>query len=205
MHIHTMVSSICSSITPEELVEKALEIGLDAVCVTEHGAIEGARVARETGKKYNFPIFEGIEVQSREGHLLLFGFTEKIEGVLPAREILDMVEDAGGIVIPAHPYRSPFGWYSGAVQQALEETEFVKMFRVIEMFNGLSLPEENRAAEEFCRKTGIFGIGGSDAHWLGNVGCCTTIFDTEIEDEKHLVEALKKGKYSAKINSNYNR
>jgi len=205
MHVHTMVSSVCSSIAPEDLVKTAMEIGLDGICVTEHGAIEGAMVAKEIGRKYDFPIFTGMEVQSREGHLLLFGYMEKIEGVLPAHEIIDMVEAVGGIVIPAHPYRVPFGWYSGAVEQALEESEFVKMFRVIEMYNGLSLPEENRTAEEFCKKTGIYGIGGSDAHWIGDVGCCTTIFEAEIADEKQLMEELKKGTYSAKINDNYTR
>ncbi|MEW5946181.1 MAG: PHP domain-containing protein, partial [bacterium] len=89
MHVHTMVSSLCSVIDPDELVRYALESGLDALCVTEHETLEGARVVKEIGRRHGFRVFEGYEAVAREGHVLVFGCGEEIRGVVPAERIVE--------------------------------------------------------------------------------------------------------------------
>lgn len=206
LHIHTMVSSLCSRIDPEELVRKARDIGLDAIAVTEHGELEGARVVKEIAAAQGFTVFEGMEALSREGHLLVFGYPHKLAETLPAREVVARVSAAGGIVIPAHPYRSPFGWYTSELKDPSEDREFAELFTVVEMYNGLSSLKENKNCERMCAELGKFGTGGSDAHRIENVGCCVTVFDADdITDERRLVEELKKGRFAAKINANYSK
>jgi len=206
MHIHTMVSSPCSVIDPVECIERAIDIGLDAVVITEHDTLEGARVVKEMAADYpDLKVLVGMEVMSRESHLLIYGYDEDIGGVPPASEVVAAVASAGGIVVPAHPWRQPFGWFSGVLEKPLEETEFPDLFDVIEMYNGQQTVEENKRGEEYCKTTGAFGIGGSDAHVLEDVGCVITEFEEDIEDERHLVELLKSGRYRAKLQDHYYR
>jgi histidinol phosphatase-like PHP family hydrolase len=204
MHIHTMVSSPCSYIDPVECIETAIALGLDGICITEHDALEGSRVVKEIARGYeNIVVFSGMEVLSRESHLLVYGHDEDITGVPSARDVIDIAESAGGIVVAAHPWRSPFGWYSGTLDRPLEETDFAELFKVIEKASGSSSVKQNKAAEEYCLKTGVFGIGGSDAHNVGDIGCCVTDFEGGIGDEKDLVAALREGRYKAVMNSRY--
>lgn len=199
MHIHTMISSTCSSIDPEECVGKALEQGLDAIVVTEHDTHEGGRVMKEIGAARGLLVLAGMELLSREGHLLVYGYHEDIKGIHAAADIIARVTAAGGLVVPAHPWRQPFGWYSGAIDRPLEETEFARLFRVIEMYNGLSTSTENARGRAFCNATGIFGIGGSDAHRLENVGSVVTEFEDSFDNEKDMVRVLLQGRYTARI------
>ena len=204
MHVHTIVSSPCSSIDPVECIERALEAGLDAICVTEHETLEGARVVKEIAGGYpGFKVFVGIEVMSREGHLLVYGYEKDIPGVPPAAQVIKMVESAGGIVIPAHPWRSPFGWCSSVLDKPVEDTEFPSLFKVIEMYNGQQSIEQNQKGEDYCRNFNIPGTGGSDAHWISALGCAVTKFEEDLEDERHLVHALKSGRYSAELRPSY--
>ena len=203
MHIHTMVSSPCSYLDPEECVMVALERKLDAICITEHEAIEGALVVREIGKKLGLTVFAGVEVNAREGHMLVYGIEEDIRGVPSASEVLAIAAKAGGVAIPAHPWRGYFGWYSGTLESELADTDFRIMFPIVEMYNGQCTPEQNRRGLEYCRDTGIYGIGGSDAHIADQIGLAVTQFEDEFSTDKELVAALLSGRYTAKLLSDF--
>lgn len=204
MHIHTIVSSPCSAIDPVECIEKAIHAGLDAICVTEHGTVEGGHVVREIASGYKgIRVFAGIEVMCREGHMLVYGYEEDIIGVKPVEDVKKLVESAGGILIPAHPWRSPFGWYDGSLDRPIEETDFPKLFKVIEMYNGQQSIIENQRGETYCREMGIPGIGGSDAHIIECVGCVITEFEDEIVNEKELVQAIREGNFKAELRPEY--
>jgi len=60
LHIHTNISSRCSSVMPDELVERSKELGLDAVCVTEHSTYRGAQVNYQYAKEHYFLVFRGM-------------------------------------------------------------------------------------------------------------------------------------------------
>jgi predicted metal-dependent phosphoesterase TrpH len=201
MHLHTMISSTCSLIDPDECITAALALGLDAICVTEHETLEGGRVMKELGKKSGLLVFAGMEVTSREGHILIYGYDKDIKGILPAAEIVRVVETAGGIAVPAHPWRRVFGWYTGPIERNLEETEFAKIFKVIEKYNGFNTAEQNKTADDFCAATGIFGTGGSDAHTVAQIGAAVTEFEDYFDNEKDLVSALRSGRFTARFNA----
>lgn len=73
LHIHTNRSSYCSSLDPQEMLDQAKELGLDAVAVTEHSVTRGAQIAYEMGLEQGFTVFRGIEVYTKMGDVIVFG------------------------------------------------------------------------------------------------------------------------------------
>jgi len=196
MHVHTNISSRCSSIRPEELVERAREVGLDAVCVTEHSTYRGAQVNHEYALEHGFKVFRGMEVLTELGDMLVFGWQGEIRYYLVSFEDLKgEVEKQNGVIIPAHPcrgeadarHRNRYG-----IPNELLEAIFA-----IETRNGAVNRKSNAEAELIRKKYDLFGVGGSDAHHFSHIGRCVTVFEDEIADEVELMEALRSGRYSA--------
>jgi len=196
MHVHTNISSRCSSIRPEELVERAREVGLDAVCVTEHSTYRGAQVNHEYALKHGFKVFRGMEVLTELGDMLVFGWQGEIRYYLvPFEDLKGEVEKQNGVIIPAHPcrgeddarHRNRYG-----IPNELLEAIFA-----IETRNGAVNRKSNAEAERIRKKYDLFGVGGSDAHHFSHIGRCVTVFEDEIADEVGLMEALRSGRYRA--------
>ncbi len=196
MHIHTNVSSRCSSITPEELVERSCQLGLDAVCVTEHSTIRGADVCREYAEKRGFRVFRGMEVYTDKGDMLIFGWDGHVRYYLVSfEEIRVEVEKRGGLIIPAHPFRGLSDARHG--NRFCIPSVVADSIVAIETRNGAIPRYCNEYAEELRRKYNLFGVGGSDAHHVSHIGRCLTFFEEEINSEGELIEALKSGCYRA--------
>src|SRR3972149_11475656 len=100
LHVHTTYSRD-SIITPEDLVFYARKRGLNAVAVTDHNQVEGAKkIAAET----DFLIIPGTEVSSRDGHIIGLNVNEVIPRGLSADETVDRIHNASGIAIACHPF-----------------------------------------------------------------------------------------------------
>ncbi len=195
IHVHTNLSSRCSSIQPHELLERALEIGLDAVCVTEHSTYQGAQMMSAIALDRGFKIFRGMEVYTELGDMLVFGWNERIRYYLfPFKELKKNVEASGGIIIPAHPCR---GWDVRHPHRHSLPEELLSSIVALETHNGASTARSNDQAELIRKKYGLFGVGGSDAHSVDQLGKCVTIFEDYLEDEEDLIRALKGGRYRA--------
>lgn len=205
MHNHTNISSPCSLLSPEELIETARLRGADAVCVTEHSFIEGANLTQEIGRKLGYPVFRGIEARSALGDMLVFGYYNDIHEGISLSELCRHVHDAGGVVFAAHPYHTTGGWnlYSalrGMGKDPDRDWENLKILREldgIETINGHVSEETNAKAGALADRLGIPGIGGSDAHAAHMVGRAATRFECPIRSEEELVKALKRGGYTA--------
>lgn len=196
LHIHTTVSSPCSQIEPRYLLEVARGIGLDAVAITEHEEMEGAEVTWRLGREVGFNVLRGVEVYTELGDMLVFGlFKPRFPLKTPFSELLSEVRSAGGVIIPCHPCRGSFGFHAAMGEQKAEY--LLNNIDAVETRNGGSSPEANRTAEVIADKYGLPAVGGSDAHFLMQVGRCLTVFDRDIEDEKDLVEEIKAGRCRA--------
>jgi predicted metal-dependent phosphoesterase TrpH len=196
LHVHTNISSRCSSIRPEELVQRAREIGLDAVCVTEHSTYRGAQVNYEYALKQGFKVFRGMEVFTELGDMLVFGWQGEIRYYLyPFEDLKKEVEDHGGVIIPAHPCRG----IADARHRHRHgmSPELLEAIFAIETRNGAVNRRNNAEAEKISKKYGLYGVGGSDAHHFSHIGRCLTVFEDEIADEGELMEALRSGRYRA--------
>jgi predicted metal-dependent phosphoesterase TrpH len=191
----------------EELIEAAIEVGLDGVAVTEHLLIEGAKVAQEVGRhKYGFPVFCGIEAKATIfGDVLVFGCQRDFEPMIPWGGLRRIVSEAGGVLIPAHPFRR---WDRHSLWNYLEdqglslngrlaEMDFVQGLTAIEVCNDGCKAEENAKAADLARVLALPSVGGSDAHVATSVGRAATWFPGEITTDAELVSALKQGGYRA--------
>jgi predicted metal-dependent phosphoesterase TrpH len=207
LHTHTSYSSACAHMTAEELIEAAIEAGLDGVAVTEHLVVEGAEVAQEIASRmYGFSVYRGVEASATIfGDVLVYGCYRDFEPRTPWEILRRTVTECGGVLIPAHPFR---GWDHYALwrylktlglplDERLAREPWMRGLAAIEVLNGNLRREENAKAAKLAVLLGLPGIGGSDAHTPGEVGCTATWFPDPIATDAQLVAALKRGGYRA--------
>src|SRR4029450_13239801 len=73
-HLHTSRHSPDSALDPLELVERAVEIGLDGVVITEPDyQWDAAELGELAERAAPLRVFSGAEVSAREGHFLVYG------------------------------------------------------------------------------------------------------------------------------------
>lgn len=193
LHVHTAFGGD-SIIQPDELVPRCREVGLDAVCVTEHHSYFLSVPYREISRKTGFPIFQGLEYRATEGHLLLFGIRvekEEMPPMLPMQWVIDWSQKRGGIAIPAHPYQG--GTINGFPGDKVLD---LKGLFALEMLNASLSAKRNGLAVKAAATLGVKGTAGSDAHGLSVLGRAYTLFQQPITTEEELVDALRNGDYT---------
>jgi len=198
VHVHTTISGD-SIITPDSLIRAAKDAGVDGVCITEHGK-EKSRIAESLAKKYDFPVFGGLEASTELGDFLVFGIDNYPWIISKARDLKQFVEQRGGVLIAAHPFRSNF--YRSAPHSKLTVNEacqdqLLELVDIMEVFNGWSTEAEVLFCTEVSSRLGLNGTGGSDAHIPWQIGSCVTVFENSIRNEAELVAELKRGKFRA--------
>ena len=150
LHVHT-VSSYDGHTRHEDLPQIIRSRGLDGVAITEHDVFDPPKVQ-------NAVLLPGIEVSTKEGHVLGIGVGELIPARLSADETIRRIHDKGGVAIIAHPY-DPV-------------CECVKIARLkvrpdgVETVNtdALSFYLSNWFAHKDARKFQLPEVGGSDSH-----------------------------------------
>ncbi len=201
LHTHTRYGSPCAYMEPSALIQRAKRIGLDAVCITEHNQPWDRKAVNTLGKEHDFLVIGGIEVSTSLGEMLVFGLHQSVINIWEAEELKEMVDDAGGVMIAAHPFRGQVG--SGArvlntspltVEKASQRPVF-QMVDGIEVFNGRSGPEELDFAQAVSERLNLRGAGGSDAHNVASVGWCVTIFENRITSEEELIAEIRAGRF----------
>lgn len=209
LHVHTVRGSSDSSLTPEQLIEEAQRIGLDGVCLTEHGGgwedLEMERVFKDAG----ITVIRALEVDTDMGHVLVFGMHRYVNSMHTVRQLRRAVDRAEGVMVSAHPFRNLFNRPPYNVNlvfknpdghpKSAEEAARHPLFQIvdeIEVANGSNTDEENRFTLEVARHLGFRGTGGTDAHSTQGLGKCVTIFDGHIRCEADLIEALKAKAFS---------
>lgn len=192
LHVHSKFSGDSNS-EPEEIIERAIEIGLDGIAFTEHYSYEVSEPVEALREKYKgeILILRGVEFSTKEGHCLVFGFnTDRyLQKYAPALEVLRLVQSAGGVIIPSHPFRG--------VNSMANEIRNLKGLFAIEGYNGYNMHPYNMKAIELAEELGLSFTGGSDAHEPHEVGQCYTEFMDRVTEENFLL-LLKSGRYRGK-------
>ncbi|GFE69393.1 PHP domain-containing protein [Chroococcus sp. FPU101] len=127
-HMHTICSD--GQLSPVDLMEQAVKIGLKGMAITDHHSVKGYQIAQtwldekhQLGSDARLPhLWTGVEVTSdlfgTEVHLLGYGFslehpamTRYLQGERPkandayAVNVIHAIHQAGGLVVLAHPSR----------------------------------------------------------------------------------------------------
>jgi len=198
LHVHTRHLSGCSKLDPEEAIRQAKSIGVEGICFTEHGKLWPDSDLDYLNRKYAYPVFCGMEVETKDGHMLVFGLTEDQPAIMDSGDLCRKVDDAGGAIVYAHPFRGfllfGFADLQLTIQNACERSIF-NMIQAIETFSGKSTKKENEMALAVSQKIGIPGTGGSDAHLVSEIGRCATFFEDKINNREELIVALKSGRF----------
>lgn len=83
LHIHTNASD--GECTPFEILEKAIEKGLNTISITDHDTIKGYKKARELSLSNEIELLPGVEMsvqwENKEVHLLSYCFDPDDENV----------------------------------------------------------------------------------------------------------------------------
>jgi predicted metal-dependent phosphoesterase TrpH len=161
-HIHTYYSYDSNSL-PKEIVEKALQKGLDCLAITDHEEVGGAKEVMECALGKPILIIPGIEVKSRKGDILGLNVREIIPAGLSVKETIKRIQGQGGMAIIAHPFATLYH-FKGDLKDFLGEIDG------IEAFNAAIFSSENKRALEFAKKNNLAFTAGSDAHFPDSVG-----------------------------------
>jgi hypothetical protein len=147
-----------------------------------------------------------MEVSTDLGHILVYGLEEYVSGIRQAEKLRRVVDDAGGAMVVAHPFRRAFTADFRHGQEPTPTTLEAAMRRPVfdlvhgvEVCNGASADRENRFAMEACAALGLAPTGGSDAHSDLGIGCYATRFDDPIRTEADVIAALKQGRCQAVV------
>lgn len=203
LHTHTKPASDDSELTPDELIEHSKSAGLDAICFTDHDRFWDDEDIADLSRRHRFPVFSGVELTTEQAHLLVFGLKKYVFGMHRAPFVRRVVDEAGGFIIVAHPYRrhylTPEGpegeRYYPALNRACESPLF-DLVDAVEVVNGRGSPVENLFSQDIARTLNLPGVAGSDAHAIRDIGRCTTLFERQVSNLEELITELKAGRYA---------
>ena len=198
LHTHTAAHSDDSIQSPEDLILEAKGLGLDGICLTEHDAFWDPDDLARLGRRYGILLLPGCEINTEDGHFLVFGLKEYVFGMHKLPYLAEQAESAGGVLVAAHPYRRRgVGQLATASQTSiLRQTAKEKTFKhchAMETINGRGSRVENAFSIKLAHAVALPGVGGSDSHSPGDLGMCATQFKTRINDLDDLVTALRFG------------
>lgn len=204
IHLHTDYYSSCSVISPEGLIQQAIEMRLDGLAITEHGIRwPDAQFdeLRRLADPHGLILIDGQEVSTyssrngREGEFLVFGVRKSLGSDFSAKELVETVHGEGGILIAAHPYKwSRLGKdrYYGAGDRIYELA-----LDAIELYHPHHDAESLTKVRKAMKKLGLPGTGGSDAHQVHDIGCCVTVFKNKVCGEADFIREIRAGNIQA--------
>jgi len=207
LHIHTSKLSPDSRLDPEDAIRRARELGLDGLCFTEHDRAWGLPDIQDLSAKYDFPVFRGVEVMIKEGgEILVFGLNINFTTVIDIDTLRRLSAESDAFMIAAHPFRgypcNSITDFQTAADLVLKRPVFDKV-DALEGFNGRNMEGNNVFACRLADKLGFQTSGGSDAHFLDEMGKCITIFQNDIRNEEELIAELKAGRFCGAAGNNH--
>ncbi|MEE8466273.1 MAG: PHP-associated domain-containing protein [Dehalococcoidia bacterium] len=203
LHTHSYPHSDDSFMSVDELIEGSKSLGLDGICLTDHDNFWTDEEVRDLSSKHDFLVIPGCEINTESGHVLVFGLTQYEFGMHKIEFLQASVEQAGGVLIAAHPYRRRFleepAERPGIREEMLERArgdEFFGICQGIEALNGRGSPVQNRFSLDLGRRLSADMTAGSDAHKVDQIATVATEFQRPVSCLRDLIQELRGGRYS---------
>ena len=179
LHIHTAYS-VDGTATPQAVLKHAAHhTDLDVIAITDHDEIRGALEARELDGQYAIEVVPGVEITSRDGHILALWVERNIPAGLSAEETIGRIGEQGGLAIAAHPMtRGTSSLSDKTIRRALDIPDLAAIFIGIETFNAGLLYDRlsNRRARLLAETLPVAQVANSDAHTPWMIGAGRTSF-----------------------------
>ena len=186
LQIHTSYGDAMEDATA--IFERVETLGtLDVVAVTDHDDIGGALLAQEIHARgeYSFDFVPGIEITTRQGHLLALWVSEPVPSFRSLEDTVAAIHAQDGLAVLPHP----FSMLTRSIgRRRLERALAIDDASVhpdgIELANptmfGWDVPRARRLNE---RRYNLAVTGGSDAHFTELIGGAYTTFPGRSSDE----------------------
>ncbi len=191
LHVHSRYSPDSKS-SVEAIVKQAHAVGLNGLAITDHNTNDAFFEARDIVEDKRIPlvIVPGVEVSTKEGHLIALGLETPPPAQISFNETAANVQKNGGIVVAPHPFklfRNGIGSLKG------------RRLDAVEVFNSRSLVGfANYFAARSAARLGLGVTGGSDAHRVEMVGLAYT--DVTVDGDastRDILSAIKAGRSQA--------
>lgn len=186
LHVHSQHSPD-SLLTLESIVTRLASVGLNGFALTDHNTVDGHEELSALRARFpDLVLVPGIEISTREGHLLAYGISIAPPSERPVAETIEWVRDRGGVSVLSHPFR-----FSHGVGRTVAESACVS---AIETVNGHNSPGANRKAAEVATRRRLGGTGGSDAHQPTDLGRAHTEFPEGTRTVDAVLGAMREGR-----------
>ena len=208
LHIHTSESSACGAAPAAAMMRACKDAGYSLVVITDHfmnantvtnrrdpwakqvrDLMRGYNNAKDEGDKIGLTVLFGWETFNDGPEYLTYGLGEDFLlanpdiAALRAVDYLIRIEQAGGFVCHAHPYR-----------QADYIPPFVPMhehLEAFEVYNGNNKPEYNPPALAEARRHNMIELAGCDAHNIDAVAAGAMRLPHPVHDMEGLIAAIR--------------
>ena len=204
LHTHSYPSSDDSFVGIDDLIDRAKELRLDGICLTDHDFFWSMDRVRELSRRHDFLLLPGCEINTDTGHVIVFGLERYIFGLHKPHFLWEEVRRRDGVAIAAHPYRRRFledpGREPAARAEMLERASgdgFFKFCDAIEGINGRGTSIQNSFSQDLVDLLGTRMTGGSDAHRAEQMGTAATRFERSVTGLEDLIQELKAGRFHA--------
>lgn len=184
IHVHSKYSPDSHS-DIRDILRTARARGLHGLSISDHHSLRGSLKAMELAREEGIIVIRGMEVSSREGHILAYGVQEDVPEGLSAEETVERIAEVGGFAVAAHPYR----FWSGLTEEVIRSTRF----QGLEALNARSVAVHNRMSHGLAQDLGLPVTAGSDAHYPSEIGRAIVLVPEGLEAEEDVLVALQKG------------
>ncbi len=178
LHVHTWYSDARSSVV--DVLDMAKKKGLDGIAITDHHTMQGVLDAK--AQVDDFIIVPGIEITTRDGHLLGIGLRDETFTSLKARNqsaayVSQMIRTLGGLVVIPHPCTPFFSMKRSVIERISPDA--------IEVYNAHSpcFARDARKSRELAKHLSLPMVAGSDSHTWQTVGDAYTLIDAPADIE----------------------
>ncbi|MFC1991196.1 PHP domain-containing protein [Chloroflexota bacterium] len=194
LHMHTPESDCYSdkSVSLEQIVDAALAAGLEVIAITDHNTFAAINGIRKIAEKKGLTVLPGVELTTKCGHIIaLFdndSSLERLEEFLDyigvnqegrgngtanigddIEEVLQKIDERGGIAIAAHIERWPSGFLetseSRQVKMGIHASQYLSALEI-------TVPQNKQLwntgqVRDYPKKYAC--VQGSDAHALKDI------------------------------------
>jgi predicted metal-dependent phosphoesterase TrpH len=200
LHLHTRVSDgLMSARDLIDHIERATN--LDVVAITDHDETSAALDAREWASRraYRVQVIPGVEVTSREGHVLALFIEERPPALRSLLDTAEWVRARGGLCIAPHPFTR---WTHSLNRRVLRHAVEAGLLAGVEVLNASLAGRASRPrALQFATEHGLAIVGSSDAHMLSMVGLARTCFPgrtpSELRDALECATTHVEGRFAS--------
>ena len=179
LHVHTSRSSDAFT-SPDRLTTICKDRGLDGLAMTDHNVL-----ARDSNNEV--VILPGIEISTRDGHVIGLGVSEPIPRGLSADETIRRIRDQNGVSIIPHPY----DLFRSSVRPHL----LTVRPDAIEVINSSSFLHSVtwKRARKFAERENYPMTAGSDSHIPQTIGRAYTEIESGSRDTGSILASLLSG------------